>query len=136
MRGECLISLVGRPGDLENRIARSGKIANAKLTKPNEEMKERRETLAKKNTAIRNRLQESKQKEFVICMAKPPGEVELRKARFASHFQGIVNAGVEITPENEARIEEDHLSDMGMGLILEVRSFRMRHGVQRKKSRL
>ena len=50
--------------------------------------------------------------EFIIGLAKSPEEAELRKGRFASQFQGVGGSGVEISPENEMRREEDKLSEM------------------------
>ena len=71
-------------------------------------------------TVLRKRLQKSSQNEFIIDLAQPPEEVEFHKDRCASQFQEIVDSWVEIHPENEAKREEDHVSEMGDGSHLEI----------------
>ena len=60
---------------------------------------------------MRNRLQEHRKKGVIIDLAKHPGEVELRKDRFASHFRDIGNSRVEIKPEKETKGGEEQLSE-------------------------
>ena len=110
---EVLIELNARLGELANRIAISGKITNAKLTKEKKETKGRNECLAGRNTALRSRLRESNMEDFVIGPTQHPEEIALRKDRFPSQFRDIGKSGFEISPENEARREEDQLSEMG-----------------------
>ena len=63
---ECLTELNARLGELENRIAISGEITNAKLMGEKEELQNRKTNLASKITTIRKRLQWSSKEEFII----------------------------------------------------------------------
>ena len=58
-------------GALEDRLAISDEIANAKLTIAKKEMGKRKGNLEKLNTTLRDRLQESTQREFIIELGNP-----------------------------------------------------------------
>ena len=146
---ECLMDSNAMLGELQNRIAISDEIRNAKLTNEAKsgnherkinERKERNEEEKREprseNTTLRNRPHGSIEQEFIIDLAKPNDEDELRKARFASQFQEIGDTWDEINHENEGRSEEDQLSEMGDGAHVERKVFLTMISDGRKKSQL
>ena len=52
---------------------------------------------------LRNRLQKGDQKEFIIDLTPPPGELEMRRYRFAPQFQAIWKSGIETDDGNGFR---------------------------------
>ena len=61
MNAESLTDLNARIGELDNRIAISDEIANARLTTEKEDLENRKTSLEGRGARLRNRLQESSQ---------------------------------------------------------------------------
>ena len=97
---------------LEEKSWGIGKLNSNKWRNQEWGVKDRKEILESKKhaggeiTTLRNRLQKSIHSEFIIDVAQPPGEVELRKNRFASQFPEIGGSGIGTNPENEATRED------------------------------
>ena len=70
-------------------------------------------------TTLRKHLQKSSQKAFIIDLAQPPAEAELRNNRSASQFQEVGRSRIEINAENEARRYEGQVIEMGDSSRLE-----------------
>ena len=77
------------------------KLRTGELTEAKEESQKRNKNLSSKNAKLRNRLQWSSEKAFIIHLEKHHEDVELRRGRFASQFQEIGNSGIETNTENE-----------------------------------
>ena len=75
--------------------------------------------LKSNNTAFGNRLQKSRPGEFIIDLAKPPGEVGFPRDRSPSKFRETGNSGIEINHVGAMRREEDQLGEMGDGTHVE-----------------
>ena len=78
-----------------------------------EEVQKRKKDLTSKSTTLRNRVQESTQKEYIIDMRNLLGNWGCAE-RFAPQFQEIGNSGIEIDPGNEVRRKEDQLGKWEM----------------------
>ena len=86
---ECMAGLEEQLGELEYIIYVSDKITSVTLMKEKTEIEERKGSLGKKIATLRNRLQKSRQAEFIADLARHPAEAELQEGVFASLFQEI-----------------------------------------------
>ena len=88
---ECMAELKAMHGELENKISVGDKTSNEELTKEKDDMDGRKEAAKQNITAVRNRVQMCRTKEFLIDLTHPPGEAELQQKRFAAQFQETGN---------------------------------------------
>ena len=87
--------------ELQNKEIISDRTASKTISKEKVEREEHLGELKKKDTILRNRLQKSGRKEFIIDLTQHPEEIEREKERCALQYQDIGNSGMEVTDDNE-----------------------------------
>ena len=88
--------------ELQNKEIISDRTASKTISKEKVEREEHLGELKKKDTILRNRLQKSGRKEFIIDLTQHPEKIA-KKDEFALQYRGVENSGIEIDGGNEVQ---------------------------------